>query len=120
MKKLGIESNEWDDILKKLSSDWLDVQSEKYALLIENFNSQIDSTKQRISDLDNLIEQSKNRMSKFDIGSPEYNKELNIQIELTKKQNKENENLKKSLETLANSKKLDPATRKSLRKCLMI
>ncbi|OMD75291.1 phage tail tape measure protein [Paenibacillus odorifer] len=118
MKKLGIESNEWDDILKKLSSDWLDVQSEKYALLIENFSSQIDSTKQRISDLDNLIEQSKNRMSKFDIGSPEYNKELNIQIELTKKQNKENENLKKSLETLANSTKLDPATRKKFKEML--
>ncbi|OMD10718.1 phage tail tape measure protein [Paenibacillus odorifer] len=118
MKAMKINSDEWDDVLKKLSSDWLDVQSEKYALLMDNFNSQIDSSKQRITDLDNKIEQSKNRMSQFAEGTPEYNKELNEQIALTKKQKAENENLKKSLETLANSKKLDSATRKKYKEML--
>lgn len=118
MKELKIESNEYDDIRRDLVNDTLNIQTEKYAQQVENINSQIDASKDKIAEWDTLIEQSKNRMTHYAEGSPEYNKELNYQIELTKKQRMENESLRTTLNNLMQSQKLDNATKKDLKTIL--
>ncbi|ASA21817.1 phage tail tape measure protein [Paenibacillus donghaensis] len=118
MKELKVNSDEYNDIRRQLETDVSDIQTEKNQKFIENFDSEINASKQRISDLDNLIEQSKNRMSNSIEGSPEYNKELNTQIELTKKQKTESESLKKTLDRLINSQNVDAVSKKNFKTIL--
>jgi len=118
MKELKVNSDEYNDIRRQLETDVSDIQTEKNQKFIENFDSEINASKQRISDLGNFIEQSKNRMSNSVEGSPEYNKELNTQIELTKKQQTENESLKKTLDRLINSQNIDAVSKKNFKTIL--
>ncbi|WP_342422362.1 phage tail tape measure protein [Paenibacillus sp. FSL E2-0178] len=118
IKEYGIESDEYDKLIKQLQTERADIQSEKYQTLVDNLNIGIDASKKRIDDLDNLIQQSQNKMTQFAEGSLEYNKELNNQIELKKKQKKENDDLITSLENLMMSENLDAATKKEFKAVL--
>ncbi|QWU14447.1 phage tail tape measure protein, TP901 family, core region [Paenibacillus sophorae] len=118
LKEYGIESDEYDKLIKQLQTERVDIQSDKYKKLVENINIGIDATKEGISNLDNLITQSQNKMAQYAQGTPEYNKELNYQIELKKKQKKENDDLISSLDSLIKSENLDAATKKNLKAIL--
>ncbi|OMD71224.1 NlpC/P60 family protein [Paenibacillus odorifer] len=118
IKEFGIESDEYDKLIKQLQTERVDLQSEKYKKLVENITLSIDATKDHISEIDNLIEQSQNKMAESNEGTPEYNKQLNLQIELKKKQKKENDDLVSSLEKLIKSENLDAATKKNLKSIL--
>ncbi|OME55374.1 phage tail tape measure protein [Paenibacillus odorifer] len=118
IKEYGIQSDEYDKLIKQLQTERTDIQSEKYQKYVENINIGIDSSKERISDLENLIDQSQTKMSQYSEGTPEYNAQLNYQIELKKKQKKENDNLTSSLEKLIKSENLDAATKKNLKEVL--
>lgn len=118
IKEYGIESDEYDKLIKQLQTERADIQSEKYQTLVDNLNTGIDASKKRIDDLDTLIQQSQNKMAQFAEGSSEYNKEVNNQIELKKKQKKENDDLIASLENLMKSENLDAATKKEFKAIL--
>jgi phage tail tape measure protein, TP901 family, core region len=109
MNALGVQSEDYDNFLKKLSTDWKDIQSDKNSQLVTNLTSQIAQSKQAISDYGDSIDQSKVRMAQFAKGTAEYNKELNYQIATTKKQKSSNDNLIKFYEDLIKNGKLAPA-----------
>ncbi|ASA22766.1 NlpC/P60 family protein [Paenibacillus donghaensis] len=118
MDALGVQFADYDAYLKKLSSDWLDVQAEKLFKVYANITSSIDSSKQRISDLGNVIDSSKNKMSQLEEGSSDYNKELNIQIATTKKQKTVNDELIVSTEKQLTNQKLNAKQKSDLNKIL--
>ncbi|MFC3749258.1 phage tail tape measure protein [Paenibacillus sp. GCM10012306] len=118
IKRYGVKSDDWQKLIKQLQTERSDIQSEKYKTLVDNLNIDIDATKEHIDEMDKLIQQSQKKMAQYAEGTPEYNKELNYQIELKKKQKKENDDLIVSIENLMKSENLDAATKKNLKAIL--
>lgn len=118
LKEYGVESDEWDKIIKQLQTERSDLQSDKHKTLVENLNIGIEASKEHISEMDNLIQQSQNKMAEYAKGTPEYNKELNYQIELKKKQKKETDELIVSIENLLKSENLNAKDKKEFKAIL--
>jgi TP901 family phage tail tape measure protein len=118
IKEYGIESDEYDELIKQLQTERMDLQSGKYQKLVENINIGIEATKEGISELDRQLSLSEQAMSQLVEGTPEYNQELNKQLDLKKKQKEQNTQLVSSIQNLIKSEALDTATKKNLKSVL--
>jgi TP901 family phage tail tape measure protein len=86
MKELKVNSDDYDDYLKQLSVDWLDIQSDKLSKVTVNLDSQLDNFDEQISLLGSDIDLSNAKLSNLNETSAEYRKELLSQIPILEEQ----------------------------------
>ncbi|MNH66524.1 Murein DD-endopeptidase MepS/Murein LD-carboxypeptidase precursor [compost metagenome] len=116
LKQKGIESDEYDAALRQLGEAFdeltREVNDKRFSVVI----SELTEFKDKISDVGYELELSKAIMSQYSEGSTEYTKELQNQINLTKRQVDINKEAIKYLEKQLSSEQLSAASKAGLTK----